>query len=92
MDVCRRDRCQSKAADTALHRQYLLSVDERNRFSVCGLDGCEERYSASCSLCERFFCAEHITIKEDRSFWRAQNRMLSTCPHCWQRRRLWNRR
>ncbi|MEX2238176.1 MAG: hypothetical protein WEB00_11630 [Dehalococcoidia bacterium] len=92
IDVCVRPRCQSKTRDLAEHQLYVGRMEQRNRVGICGLDSCEERYTASCSGCRGFYCGEHVSSREDRRTIDADRRMVATCDHCWKRRALWSRR
>lgn len=91
LDVCQRSRCVSKVSDLDSHRQYLEVVDAQNRVGLCGLSGCEDRYSASCSSCQRFYCPEHVLPREDVAAISGE-RYIAACDHCWERRKLWRRR
>ncbi len=92
--VCARKPCRAKREDMAVHLAYRERVEQRNRAGLCGIEDCGPHPGFQCSLCQGRFCEAHLsertyTFFDGRS---SVQRMVSVCPRCWERRKIWSRR
>ncbi|MCA9852638.1 MAG: hypothetical protein KC482_03435 [Dehalococcoidia bacterium] len=94
--MCSRKECAAKHVDMVIHIEYQVVVYRRNIARLCAEDGCQSAPPApfECSLCRGHFCAEHI---HERLYWTPDGltrneRVLSLCAHCWDRRKIWQKR
>jgi hypothetical protein len=88
-DVCARPRCEQKLEDQRGHERYRQQVEQKNRFGLCGVDACETRYEDTCSRCQRYFCDQHISVRDYPPTRQSAGGPASVCAHCWLRRKLW---
>lgn len=91
--VCKRDPCVAKHEDLQVHLIYRRRSDQKNGAGLCGVEPCTERPEAQCSLCQGAFCGVHLmqrkyTVRDDRG---PIERMVSACPRCWERRKIWSK-
>lgn len=94
--VCARKECVAKQQDMAAHDEYRAAVRGRNNARLCGVAECESEPPAAleCSLCRGHFCGEHV---KERMYpfhdgYSRMERALSLCNHCWERRKIWQKR
>lgn len=94
--VCSRPVCAAKQVSMVLHDEYRAVVRGRNNARLCGQPDCEAPPPANleCSLCRGHFCPEHV---QERLYWTPDGltrneRALSLCAHCWERRKIWQKR
>jgi hypothetical protein len=94
--VCARKECAAKQVDMVAHEAYRLAILRRNNARLCGVIECESPPPApfECSLCRGRFCPEHV---HERLYWTPdgmtrRERALSLCQHCWDRRKIWQKR
>ena len=94
--VCSRKECAAKQADMVAHEAYRKAAFGRNSARLCGEPDCTSTPPAmfECSLCRGHFCADHV---HDRLYWTPDGlsrneRTLSLCAHCWERRKIWQKR
>lgn len=92
--VCSRKQCRAKRDDLDEHLRYRDRVGQRNRASLCGVEGCGPHPGYQCSLCSGYFCAQHLS---DRMYPFSDGRMtfdkpVSVCGRCWARRKVWRSR
>ena len=90
--VCNRKLCLAKFADIEAHQRWLDAHQSPNRMSMCAEDGCQERMQHSCQRCRLRFCDTHLIDKAVTEF-RLEGRVRTVqlmCPHCAERRVLWD--
>lgn len=85
--VCTRKGCRAKRDDLVAFEEFRVVATRRNRSGICGQEECEDRCRSECSLCHGAFCSEHVQVKT----YPAANgaKVVSTCPTCWDRRKVW---
>lgn len=76
-----------------VHMEYRRTVGGRNREGCCGLEGCDQELRSECSLCQGGFCADHVRERTYpfRDGMGVAERLVSVCPRCWERRKLWRK-
>lgn len=92
--ICNRKTCARKRDDLAVHLVYRGRVGERNQVGLCGVEGCGPHPSFQCSLCKGYFCDAHLGERMYPTFdgYARVDRRVSTCPRCWERRKIWRSR
>jgi hypothetical protein len=92
--VCDRKRCRLKRDDMVEHLAYERRVAQRNNVGLCGIEDCGPHPGYQCSLCHGRFCDLHLreTPYTFRDGWSVSERMVSACPRCHARRKIWRGR
>lgn len=91
-EVCQRKACQAKFADVRDHKAWIVDHAYANATGMCAVDECGTRMEHGCERCRLRFCGEHLRLKsvvEERGL-RKQKRSLLLCPHCRERRKIWD--
>ncbi len=94
--MCARKVCAAKQVDMVAHEAYRRAVQLRNNARLCGQPDCTWEPPAvfECSLCQGHFCPEHVhdRIYSTPDGLSRYERSLSLCEHCWERRKIWQKR
>ncbi len=91
-EVCDRPRCREKYDDLGHHRDWVARHRHDNMAGNCAADGCEADPEIGCQRCTLRFCPQHLrprTVREG-DLDRVKTVQLMLCPHCSERRRLWD--
>ncbi len=91
--VCARRRCQAKWQDLHSHKEWVSRHYHHNLAGYCADDKCEESLDISCERCTLRFCQDHVkatSVKEMSLIGFEEIRTLLLCPHCVERRRIWD--
>lgn len=91
-EICTRSTCRAKYRDLFEHRDWVKKHHHDNLAGYCAADDCDSTADVGCEGCHLRFCIPHVRpksvseMKLDRTV--TVSRML--CPHCSERRRLWD--
>lgn len=91
-EVCNRPHCRAKYEDLSHHRNWVARHLHDNLAGRCAADDCEEAPEIACQRCHLRFCHPHLhprTVREG-DLDRVVTVQLMLCPHCSERRRLWD--
>lgn len=91
--ICHRDRCQTKRQDIADHKTWVARHYHDNLAGYCAAEGCDEALDIPCERCSLRYCQEHVrptTVKEVDFVGAELIHRLLLCPHCADRRKLWD--
>lgn len=91
-EVCDRKACLAKYADVRQHKRWVQAHAHWNRDGLCAEDACESRMEHACERCRLRFCPEHLRLKSviEEQGTRRRKRTLLLCPHCRERRKIWD--
>jgi hypothetical protein len=91
-EVCVRTGCQAKYRDVQQHRDWIIAHRHANRGGRCADDGCDQPMEHMCERCRLRYCRDHLRLKQviEQKGDRKQRRTLLLCPHCRERRRIWD--
>lgn len=91
-EVCERPQCRAKYDDLHHHREWMLRQRHDNQAGYCAAEECGEAPEIACQRCMLRFCQAHLrprTVREG-DLDRFVTVQLMLCPHCTERRRLWD--
>lgn len=91
--VCGRDRCQAKWQDIADHKDWVALHYHDNLAGYCAAEQCDEALDISCERCSLRYCQQHVratTVRETDLVGTELIHQLLLCPHCADRRALWD--
>ncbi len=91
-EVCVRESCKAKYDDLFHHRDWVARQQHANIEGRCAAEECEGDPEIGCERCRLRFCQGHLRPKTVREgdLDRVVTVQLMLCPHCSDRRRLWD--
>lgn len=92
-EVCHRPKCRAKYQDLADHKEWVAKQYYVNMAGRCAEDACEGTPEVGCERCQLRFCLEHVrprTVPEMDLMQRVNTITQMLCPHCTERRKLWD--
>lgn len=91
-EICAQSACRAKYQDLFNHREWVATHHHDNLAGYCAADDCDRAPDVGCEGCHLRFCVPHVRPKgvPEMSLDRTVTVSRMLCPHCIERRRLWD--